>query len=122
MTRRLALVEDSADNRLLVHALLDDLYTLTDYATGAEALAGIRRDRPDLVLLDVSLPEMDGTEVLRHLRSDASLAGLPVVALTAHAMAGDREKYLALGFDDYVAKPIVDERVLLDAIAGHFAP
>ena len=119
MTHRLALVEDNADNRLLVHALLDDRYALTDYETGAAALAGIAAARPDLVLLDVSLPEMDGTEVLRRLRADPALAGLPVVALTAHAMSGDREKYLALGFDDYVAKPIVDEQLLFDAIARH---
>jgi CheY-like chemotaxis protein len=119
VTHRLALVEDNADNRLLVHALLDDRYALTDYETGAAALAGIAAARPELVLLDVSLPEMDGTEVLRRLRADPALAGLPVVALTAHAMAGDREKYLALGFDDYVAKPIVDEQLLFDAIARH---
>ena len=119
MTHRLALVEDNADNRLLVHALLDDRYALTDYETGAAALAGIAAARPDLVLLDVSLPELDGTEVLRRLRADQVLAGLPVVALTAHAMAGDREKYIALGFDDYVAKPIVDEQLLFDAIARH---
>ena len=119
MTHRLALVEDNADNRLLVHALLDDRYAVTDYETGAAALAGIGASRPDLVLLDVSLPELDGTEVLRRLRADPALAGLPVVALTAHAIAGDREKYLALGFDDYVAKPIVDEQLLFDAIARH---
>jgi CheY-like chemotaxis protein len=119
VTPRLALVEDNADNRLLVHALLDDRYAVTDYETGAAALAGIAASRPDLVLLDVSLPELDGTEVLRRLRADQVLAGLPVVALTAHAMAGDREKYIALGFDDYVAKPIVDEQLLFDAIARH---
>lgn len=122
MKPRLALVEDNPDNRLLVHALLEDAYELTDYETGAAALAGIPYQRPDLVLLDVSLPEMDGTEVLRRLRTDPALAGLPVVALTAHAMAGDREKYLALGFDDYVTKPLVDEQALLDAIARHLNP
>jgi len=67
-------------------------------------------------LLDVSLPEMDGTEVLRRIRADAGLRDLPVIALTAHAMSGDREKYLAAGFDEYVTKPIVDETLLLDAI------
>jgi two-component system cell cycle response regulator DivK len=119
VTLRLALVEDNADNRLLVHALLDERYALTDYETGMEALAGIPALRPDLVLLDVSLPEMDGTEVLRRLRADPALAAVPVVAVTAHAMAGDRERYLALGFDDYVTKPIVDEQLLFDAIARH---
>ena len=119
MKRRLALVEDNLDNRILAHAFLDDRYAVDEYENGADALAGIALDRPDLVLLDISLPAMDGVEVLRRLRADPALAGLPVIALTAHAMAGDREKYLGLGFDDYVAKPIVDERLLLLAIARH---
>ncbi len=119
---RLAVVEDNADNRLLLQALLGDRYALTEYATGADAAAGIPRERPDLVLLDVSLPEMDGAEVLRRLRADPALAGLPVIALTAHAMAGDRERFLAQGFDDYVTKPIVDEQVLFDAITRHLRP
>ena len=62
---------------------------------------------------------MDGTEVLRRIRADNGLRALPVIALTANAMAGDREKYLNAGFDDYVAKPIVDEAFLLDAIKRH---
>jgi two-component system cell cycle response regulator DivK len=119
MRRRLALVEDSLDNRILVRAYLGDRYDVHDYENGAAALEGIVRERPDLVLLDISLPGMDGVEVLRRLRAEPALAGLPVIALTAHAMAGDREKYLALGFDDYVTKPIVDEHVLLLAIARH---
>jgi two-component system, cell cycle response regulator DivK len=119
MKHRLALVEDNLDNRILAHALLDDRYDLADYEDGAAALAGLAGSRPDLVLLDVSLPGMDGIEVLRRLRADPALAGLPVIALTAHAMAGDREKYLSLGFDDYVTKPIIDEQLLFLAIARH---
>ena len=65
----------------------------------------------DLVLLDISLPDMDGTGVLSWIRGQEALRDLPVVALTAHAMAGDRERFLAQGFDDYLPKPIVDERV-----------
>ena len=68
------------------------------------------------MLLDISLPEMDGAEVLRRIRADAQLRALPVIALTAHAMSGDREKFLGAGFNGYVTKPIVDENVLLDAI------
>jgi CheY-like chemotaxis protein len=115
--KTVAVVEDNADNRLLVSAILGDLYRVVEYAGGPEALEGMRRQPPDLVLLDVSLPGMDGTELLRHLRADPVLRGLPVIALTAHAMAGDRERYLALGFDHYLSKPIVDENDLLGAIA-----
>ncbi len=114
---RLAVVEDNADNRLLLQALLGDAYELSEYENGLEALEGLRRERPDLVLLDISLPGMDGTEILAHIRRDESLSGLPVIALTAHAMAGDRERYLAAGFNDYITKPIVDETLLLGAIA-----
>ena len=116
MMPAIAVVEDNADNRLLLQALLGDRYDLTEYENGADALAGIGRARPDLVLLDISLPGMDGTEILQRLRADASLRTLPVIALTAHAMAGDKEKFLAAGFDDYVTKPIVDENKLFAAI------
>jgi two-component system cell cycle response regulator DivK len=116
--KTIAVVEDNADNRMLLGAILGDRYEVVEYEDGIEALAGLRRRRPDLVLLDVSLPGMDGCEVLRRLRADAGLHGLPVIALTAHAMAGDRERYLAQGFNNYVAKPIVDENDLLGAIEG----
>lgn len=116
--KRVAVVEDNPDNRLLVDAILEDLYVLDEYETGVEALEGIVADPPDLVLLDISLPGMDGTEVLRRLREHAALRSLPVVALTAHAMAGDRERFMEGGFDGYVSKPITDETLLLAAISG----
>jgi two-component system cell cycle response regulator DivK len=112
----IAVVEDNADNRLLLHALLDGPYEIVEFENGIDALAGLRDAPPDLVLLDISLPGMDGNEILMHLRNDPRLRILPVIALTAHAMMGDREKYLAAGFDDYVTKPIVDETILIDAI------
>jgi CheY-like chemotaxis protein len=71
---------------------------------------------PDVVLLDISLPELDGVEVLRRMRADPVLHTVPVIAVTAHAMAGDRQKFLAAGFDDYLTKPILDESVLTAAI------
>ncbi len=114
--KTIMLVEDNADNRLLVQAILDGAYDVHEYESGPEALEALGAGRPDLVLLDISLPGMDGVEVLRAIRGTASLQDLPVVALTAHAMAGDRQKYLDVGFDDYVTKPIVDENVLLGAI------
>ena len=74
--------------------MLEDLYEVTTYETGPEALRGFQDEKPDLILLDISLPEMDGTEVLRRIATDP-LLGIPVIALTAHAMAGDREAFLA---------------------------
>ncbi len=112
----IAIVEDNADNRLLLQAILDGQYNLVEYENGTDALAGLAASLPDLVLLDISLPGMDGNEILTRIRADAALRKLPVVALTAHAMAGDREKYLAAGFNDYITKPIVDETILLSAI------
>ena len=114
--KKIAVVEDNPDNRLLVRVILEPLYEVTEYETGFAALEGLQSQQPDAVLLDISLPEMDGAEVLRRIRADATLKHLPVIALTAHAMSGDREKYLGIGFDDYVTKPIVDEAILLDAI------
>ena len=112
----LAVVEDNADNRLLLQAILDGQYDIVEYDNGVDALAGLSASLPALVLLDISLPGMDGNEILARIRADAGLRHLPVIALTAHAMAGDREKYLAAGFNDYVTKPIVDEAILLGAI------
>ena len=120
--KRIAVVEDNPDNRLLVQALLEDLYEVDEYASGWQVVEGFRARRPDVVLLDISLPGQDGTEVLKVLRSQEDLRDLPVIALTAHAMAGDRERYLAEGFDDYVSKPIVDEELLLGAIARLLDP
>ena len=112
----IAVVEDNADNRLLLHAILGGEYDIVEYENGTDALAGLHVARPDVVLLDISLPGMDGNEILDRIRADDGLRTLPVIALTAHAMAGDREKYLAAGFDDYVTKPIVDEEILMQAI------
>lgn len=114
--RRIMVVEDNPDNRVLIRLLLADAYHVTDYETGEQALAGMRRDRPDLVLLDISLPAMDGPEVVRVIRDDDALRDLPVIALTAYTMPEDRKRFLAAGFDDYLTKPIVDETVLFRTI------
>lgn len=113
----LGVIEDNEDNRLLLHAFLDELYEVVDYEDGILALIGFPDAVPDLVLLDISLPGMNGMQVLQQIRLDCRLRHLPVIALTAHAMSGDRERLLTAGFDDYVSKPIVDESVLLKAIA-----
>lgn len=115
-THTIAVIEDNADNRLLLQAILGDVYDIVEYDNGTDALAGMRASPPNVVLLDISLPAMDGNEILARIRADSTLKRVPVIALTAHAMTGDREKYLAAGFDDYITKPIVDEAILLAAI------
>jgi len=122
MKPKIAVVEDNPDNRLLVQALLEEYYEISEYETGVDAVNGLVADRPDLVLLDISLPEMDGTEVLAWIRSQAEIRDTPVIALTAHAMAGDREKFLAAGFNDYLTKPIIEESLLLETIARWLNP
>ena len=120
--KRIAIVEDSPDNRLLFQAMLEDRFDVVEYEDGETALAALPAAAPDLVLMDISLPRMDGTEVLSKLREDATLRSIPVIALTAHAMRGDRKKYLGLGFDDYVTKPVVDEASLFEPIDRLLAP
>lgn len=119
--RTLAVVEDNPDNRLLLEAILEDRFRIVEYDNGLEALEGLRRSPPDAVLLDISLPGMDGIEVLGQIRRTKGLEGLRVVALTAHAMSGDRERFLEMGFDAYLSKPITDEKILLETIEGLFA-
>lgn len=119
--RIIAVVEDNPDNRLLLRALLASRYDLIECETGEEAVEALTRRVPGVILMDISLPGGDGVETLSRLRRDPALAAVPAVAVTAHAMAGDRERYLAAGFDDYISKPIVDETALLhlvDRLAG----
>ncbi|MFC1481778.1 response regulator [Candidatus Neomarinimicrobiota bacterium] len=113
---RISVIEDNPDNRLLVRAMLGNRYDLEEYVNGPDALIGLRGNKPDLVLLDISLPQMDGPEVLQNIRADHNLRDLPVIALTAHAMAGDRERFLSQGFDEYLSKPIVDSSLLIAMI------
>ena len=114
--KRIAVVEDNPDNRLLVQAMLAGMYELIEYEDGAAALSGMLEDPPDLALVDISLPGMDGTELLEKMRAEPSLAAALAIALTAHAMVGDRDKYLAAGFQEYITKPIIDEAVLVEGI------
>ena len=79
-------------------------------------LAAIRDSKPDAVLLDIAMPGMDGFAVIGEIRSDPNLRNLAVIAVTAHVMTGDKEKYIEAGFDQFVAKPILDVQVLRDTI------
>ena len=106
--KRIAVVEDNPDNLLLVEAILAGEYEIISFENGQEALEGLAGQDVDLILLDISLPGMDGVQVLHELRKMDAFKQTPILALTAHAMVGHREKYLEEGFDDYYSKPIVD--------------
>ncbi|MGH2977335.1 MAG: response regulator [Gaiellaceae bacterium] len=107
-------VEDNEKNMKLVRdVLLATGYYPLEASTGEEALALAAENAPALVLMDIQLPDIDGSEALRRLRSDDRTAGIPVLALTAQAMQGDRESFLAAGFDGYLSKPVdVDELIV----------
>ena len=115
----IAVVEDNPDNRLLLRALLEPRYDIIEYENGMIALEQMPQHKPDLVLMDISLPYLSGVEVLEKMRENDALKDIPVISVTAHAMSGDREKYLGYGFDDYLAKPIWDENQLFQTIDKH---
>ena len=100
-------VEDNQKNMKLVREVLQATgYRTLEATTGERAVELAAEHGPDLVLMDIRLPDIDGVETLGRLRADESTAAMPVVALTAQAMEGDRERFLAAGFDGYVSKPI----------------
>jgi CheY-like chemotaxis protein len=108
-------VEDNPDNRLTVRALLQDAFTIIEADDGKLGIEQARTHTPDLILMDISLPIMDGLKALEALRGEAVLRHIPVIALTARAMKGNREEILAYGFDGYISKPI-DAQVLQKTI------
>jgi CheY-like chemotaxis protein len=117
------LVEDNAQNCYMATYLLESGgYEVVCVKTGAEALESIRCRRPDLLLTDIQLPEMDGYELGSLLRADPQFRDLPLMALTSYAMPGDRQKALAIGFNGYLEKPINPETFLADVrqvLRGH---
>jgi CheY-like chemotaxis protein len=99
-------VEDNEANRMLIQAVLEGLgYVVVLADSAIEARASIARQRPDLILMDIQLPGQDGLALTRQLKADPELASIPVVAITAHAMASDRQKSLEAGCVGYIAKP-----------------
>jgi len=109
------LVEDNLDNMLTVKAILEDKYTLLEAEDGTQGILLAKKHLPHLILLDISLPGMDGIEVFNIIRNVGQLSHVPIVALTASAMAMDRATILAHGFDGYISKPI-DEKVFFNTI------
>ncbi len=114
--KKILIVEDTEFNRDLLVQLLEDDYAIATAADGAAGIAQAAAEAPDLILMDLSLPVMDGWEATKRLKADPALERIPVIALTAHAMQGDEAKARAAGCDDYLSKPI-DEDLLFATIA-----
>jgi len=105
--KKIVIAEDSAAGRELLHELIESWgYEVIEAADGREALQKIIETAPDLVLCDIQMPEQDGYAVIQSLRQDPRFMKLPVIALTAFAMRGDKEKTLAAGFDSHQSKPV----------------
>ena len=116
---QVVVVEDNRRNMKLFREVLHASgYRMLEAETGEQAVALTTEHGPDLVLMDIHLPDIDGVEALRQLRADERTASVPVLALTAQAMEGDRERFLAAGFDGYLSKP-VNITDLLDAVRRH---
>jgi CheY-like chemotaxis protein len=106
-SQKILVVEDNQDNReLVVKVLKINGYKVIEAVDGEEALEKTKTENPDLILMDLFIPKIDGYEVTRRLKSDRDLKHIPVIALTAHAMKGDMEVALAAGCDGYMPKPI----------------
>ncbi len=100
-------IEDNPENRLLVRRILEaEGYRVLEAEDGPSGLEAVRSSLPDLVLLDINLPEMDGYELVRRLRQVPGMEKIPIIALTANVMKGDRERTLEAGCDGYIQKPI----------------
>ena len=116
---RVLIVEDNEKNMKLVRDVLQATgYSTLEATTGEDAVELALSQAPALVLMDVQLPGIDGVEALERLRQNERTASIPVLALTAQAMSGDRERFLEAGFDGYLAKP-VDVRELIETVREH---
>ena len=113
-------IEDNFHNRRIVRKILQSQgYTVLEAEDGVTGLEMVEREKPPLILLDISLPGMDGLEVLARIKGDPELREIPVIAVTASAMRGDRERFLAAGCDDYLSKPI-RAMDLIDKLREHY--
>jgi CheY-like chemotaxis protein len=119
--KKVLIVEDVAFNRDLLVQLLEDRYEVLIAEDGKVALELAASERPDLILMDLSLPVLDGWEATRRIKSDPALRAIPIIAVSAHAMRGDDELARECGCDDYLAKPLDDE-LLLKKLAALLGP
>jgi len=111
--RTALIIEDNEDNMRLITLLLEkSSYRTIQAFTGMQGYETALREKPDFIILDIQLPDIEGTEVLRKIRASEIGTSIPVIAMTSYAMSGDREKLLAAGCDGYIEKPIDPERVI----------
>ena len=113
MRKRILVVEDQEDNRQIIR----DMLTFTDYEiveaeSGEAALALVATKRPDLILMDIQLPGIDGYEATRWIKADPALRSIPIIAVTSYALSGEEQKARAAGVDDYVPKPYSPRQLL----------
>ena len=121
MSKCILVVEDQEDNRQILRDLLGNAgYELIEAVDGEQALAAYAKQRPDLVLMDIQLPVMDGYETTRRIRADPESKAIPIIAVTSYALAGDEAKALAAGCTAYVTKPF-SPRALLAKVQEHLA-
>ena len=107
MSSKILYVEDNPQNmRLVKKILMSAGYEVLEATDGLTSVAMAAREHPDLILMDINLPDINGLEATARLKASPQMAGIPVIALTASAMAGDRERFLAAGCDDYLSKPV----------------
>ena len=113
MTKRILVIEDTEDNRQIVRDLLESAgYELIEALDGIEGVAAAERESPDLILMDIQLPGIDGYEATRRIRAVPGLAKVPIIAVTSYALSGDEAKTRAAGCDGYVAKPFSPRQLL----------
>ena len=106
MSKRILVVEDQEDNRRILRDLLTNAgYEIIEAENGEEALAVAARERPDLILMDIQLPLLDGYEATRRIKADPALRAIPIIVVTSYALSGDETKARAAGCDAYVTKP-----------------
>ena len=107
------LVEDNEDNLVVYRTILDHVgYNVLEARDGEEGVNRARQEHPDLILMDISIPKIDGWEATRRLKADEATRDIPIIALTAHALEEDRERAIAAGCDGYLAKPVEPRRVV----------
>lgn len=113
MTKRILIIEDTEDNRQIIRDLMTSVgYELIEAVDGIEGVAAAEREKPDLILMDIQLPGIDGYEATRRIRAIPDMAKVPIIAVTSYALSGDEAKTREAGCDGYVAKPFSPRQLL----------